>query len=323
MRFASIWMLVLSFTLLGSPTSSFAQAPEQQPRIDLIPSNQAKGFHSAYLLHIPAKIRETRKDQQNTILVIPNNTGSGNDDQTIHEQAARRTMQMAVSGMSNQLNVIVLVPIFPRPKKDWRIYTHALDRDTMLTNKAELRRPDLQLLAMLDDAAAKLKAQSIQADPRVLLFGFSASGMFTNRFAFLHPTRIKAAAFGSPGGWPLAPVGQWQGQPLRYPLGVGDLETLAGKPLNISALAKVPLLVFMGDQDKNDSVIFRDSYEAEDEKLLGELFGTTPVARWPHAEKLYRQTLPLATFKLYPGAAHKVTKAMMSDLMTFFGKYSK
>ena len=31
------------------------------------------------------------------------------------------------------LKVAVLMPVFPRPKTDWQIYTHALDRDALMT----------------------------------------------------------------------------------------------------------------------------------------------------------------------------------------------
>lgn len=86
----------------------------------------------------------------------------------------------------------------------------------------------------------------------------------------------------------------------------------------MKALAEVPLFVFLGDKDTNDSVPMRDSYDAEDEKLITPLFGTTPVARWPHTERLYREHLPKATLKLYPQVAHTVTPAIMEDVLAFF-----
>ena len=100
--------------------------------------------------------------------------------------------------------------VFPRPKKDWRIYTHALDRDSLLTERKEYRRFDQQLIRMIDDARTRLRSDGYRFDKRVLMFGFSASGMFTNRFTFLHPERIKAAAIGSPGGWAMAPIDSWK-----------------------------------------------------------------------------------------------------------------
>ena len=68
-------------------------------------------------------------------------------------------------------------------------------------------------------------------------------------------------------------------------------------------------------------VPIRDSYEAEDERLIGELFGKTPVDRWPAAERLYKDALPRATFKLYPGAAHRITPEMAADVRAFFDEH--
>ena len=41
---------------------------------------------------------------------------------------------------------------------------------------------DLQLLAMIDDVRARLKAVGLVTHEKALLTGFSASGTFTNRF---------------------------------------------------------------------------------------------------------------------------------------------
>jgi dienelactone hydrolase len=305
--------------MLGCVSSSFAQHGDTA--VMKVEADKTQGFSWPYLLYVPAKIRDA-KEKTHTVLVVPNNTGSPSDDFAAHEKGARRSAGQAAL-LADQIGVVVLVPVFPRPKKDWRIYTHALDRDAMLTPKEDLRRPDLQLVAMLDHASARLGGEGVSVDRRVLLLGFSASGMFVNRFTFLHPDRVKAAAIGSPGGWPIAPVEKVNGSALRYPVGVADLESVAGKPLDLAALARVPLFVYMGDQDVNDSVVMRDSYEGEDEKLIGSLFGTTPVARWPHAEKLYREHLPRTTFKLYPGVGHKITPEMMKDLGDFLRRHAR
>lgn len=219
------------------------------------------------------------------------------------------------------LGVILLQPAFPRPQTDWRIYTHALDRDSLLTDKREYKRLDQQLIKMIDDARNRLAEEGLQVDKRVLMFGFSASGMFTNRFAFLHPKRIKAAAFGSPGGWAIAPADLWKGETLRYPIGTADIKRVAGKSLDRKSLSQVPLFLFLGDKDANDSVIFRDSYEKEDEELIFSLFGKTLVERWSATESLYKANLPQAELKLYAGGEHSISKEMWQDIQAFFEKH--
>jgi dienelactone hydrolase len=210
-----------------------------------------------------------------------------------------------------------LMPVFPRPKTDWRIYTQALDRDSMITDKVEYRRLDLQLIAMIDDARARLAEQGIKFDKRVLLNGFSAQGMFANRFAFLHPDRVKAAAIGSPGGWPIVPVARFKDRTLRYPIGISDFRQVSGKKIDLRKLRKVPLFIFVGDKDDNDSVIFDDSYDQEDRELILPMFGKTPVERWEFVKSFYHEAKLNAEFKLYPGVAHTVTPAMRDDIRAF------
>lgn len=296
---------------------SFLPGADDKP-FEYVAGQPGKGFHSPYLLAVPPSVKGKTSA---SMLVIPNNTGSIHDDSAFHQEKAERTITRINETMGESLKVIVLVPIFPRAKKDWRIYTQALDRDTMLSDNPVLRRPDLQLVAMIDHARETLKSQGMDCDSRVLMFGFSASGMFTNRFVFLQPHRVKAAAFGSPGGWPIAPVAKEKDKLLRYPIGTGDWEKVTGQPFDLKVVADVPMFLFMGDKDNNDSVTFRDSYESEDEKLIGELWGKTPMSRWPLIEKLYQQHLPKATVKLYPGAGHMVSTVMRNDVIEFFQKH--
>jgi len=221
-----------------------------------------------------------------------------------------------------KMNVPALMPVFPRPATDWKIYTQALDRDSMLTDKAEYRRFDLQLAAMIRHARAKLAKENIKIDERVLMYGFSASGMFVNRFAFLHPEMVKAAAIGSPGGWAIAPTEKFNDKALRYPIGTGDFKTVTGKKLDSKNLKKVAFFIFLGDKDDNDSVVFGDGYEEEDKNLIFELFGKTPLERWEISKKLYAESKLQAEFKLYPGIAHKITPEILGDIHAFFGKFA-
>jgi predicted esterase len=224
--------------------------------------------------------------------------------------------------VASVLRVMVLTPVFPRPKTDWQIYTHALDRDALTTEKKQFARFDLQLVAMIDDARETLAGkENLKFDKRVLINGFSASGMFANRFTFLHPERVKAAAIGSPGGWAIAPAPVYKEKTLRYPIGTGDFKTVSGAEFDLKKVRKVPLFIFIGDADDNDSVIFGDSYEEEDKNLIFELFGKTPVERWAISKTLYEQSKMNAEFRLYPNVAHTVTPEMRDDIRAFLAKH--
>ncbi|MCA9793791.1 MAG: hypothetical protein KC910_18400 [Candidatus Eremiobacteraeota bacterium] len=267
------------------------------------------GFYWPFYYAVPAELPEGPV----RVLVVPNNSGQLDDDLAVQEASVVKDLPFDLKHFGAPLGWVVLEPVFPRPKSNWTCYTHALDRDTLLTRRPELERLDLQLLAMIDHLPLERAIQ-----PKVYLMGFSASGMFANRFTLLHPDRVAAAAIGSPGGWPLVPLEQFQGERLRYPLGVGDWLDMTGQPFPLEAVQRVPMFFFLGDQDENDSLPYRDGYEAQDEELADKLLGATPVARWPVAERLYREAGCQARFKLYPGVDHKMTREMRDDIVEFF-----
>ena len=60
------------------------------------------------------------------------------------------------------------------------------------------------------------------------------------------------------------------------------------------------------------------SYDAEDRPLINNNFGKTPVARWPSAEKIYKNIHCKAKFVIYPLVGHDITKTMEKDIIKFF-----
>jgi dienelactone hydrolase len=319
--------LALTFISLGivsqqqvakpTPTTQ-ADAMADYPDVQLISADPEQGFQWPYLLFVPANLADASHPTKARLMVVPNNTGHTSDDPLVHLISALHEEYWRT--MATGLNAVLLIPVFPRPASDDLLYTHALGRAAMLTTVPGMVRLDLQLIRMIENARSREKTAGIELDARAMMLGFSASGMFVNRFVFMHPEFVQAAAIGSPGGWPIAPVPVYQGQKLRYPIGVADFQQVTGKPFDLAAVAKVPQMIFMGDQDSNDSVIYNDSYEDRDRITVFKLFGPTLVARWPTAVELYHQNLPLVEFKLYPGASHAFTKDMKTDVAAFFAK---
>jgi len=282
--------------------------------------DNASGFSWPYYLYIPptAEANGAAGDVLH-LLVAPNNTGRITDAYIDHEAAALNLIS-TIATPGYRLACPCLVPVFPRPAEHDSIYTHALDRDCLTTSIDGLERLDLQLIAMIDDARSQLERRGWKVSDKVLIAGFSASGMFANRFTVLHPDRVLAAAVGAPGGWPIAPVAQWQGHALPYPVGVDDLSALTGQGFMEKVHREVPHFFFMGGKDENDSVVFRDGYRESDEDLILKLFGETPRERWSIAENIYRFMGAKAEFRLYPDAGHEISERMNEDVARFFMK---
>jgi hypothetical protein len=287
-------------------------------RLTRVTPTADSNFHWHYYLYLPASIHNDRITRRVIhLLVLPNNSLVPSDNISFHDNWAIANAFVG-QAMFGDLNVAILVPAFPRPAEHSDLYTHALDRDTLTTDIPELKRLDLQLVAMIDDASVRLSRQGWTVDHKVLLMGFSASAMFVNRFAILQPERVLAAAIGSPGGWPIAPVAMWEGQPLRYPIGVADLPELTGLEFDLDTFRTIPLLFFLGGDDTNDSVPHTDSYNEADRDLVVELFGYMPVDRWPVAESIYASVGAIADFELYSGVPHTITLTEIRKMRSFF-----
>jgi len=308
--------------LIGIKGAVISRCAVDAARLIERPAAPDRGFAWPYLLAMPqpAAAGTAALPGANTLLVVPPNTGFATDDLELLRAAAtcRVAEQLA---LADRLGTPILMPLFPRPLASPpadTLYLHALSRASLLATGAKLSRIDLQLIAMIDHARAALAAQERPIQPRVLIVGFSASGSFTNRFAVLHPDRVLAAAVGSPGGWPIAPVAVERREALPYPVGIADVEKLTEVPVELATLRRVRFLFFLGDADTNDAVPSRDSFSPDDEAQVMRLFGKTPVARWDAARRLYDTAGLRARFALYRGVGHQISPAMASDIEALF-----
>lgn len=322
----NVFLQTMSFrTLSGVPLAQdfvlrFRTANPPMIRIDADPT---RGFHWPYLMMIPPEIHAP-----GTLLVEPNNTGTWGDDPWLHEESARDLLRRH-SSFAVELGCPLMIPMVTRPRRPEApepggIYTHALDRYSLFDNWDGLRRIDLQMVAMIEDAIGRLRAMGHAIDSRVFMMGFSASGAFTSRFTLLHPDRIKAASAGSPGGWPLAPVASWNGVTLKYPIGVADVETLIGRPFDLDAFRQVPLHLYMGDRDTNDALDVRGMTPDERSgihEMLNYPADLILANRWPLAQAIYDSVQANARFVVYPGVGHSISPQMWDDIRLFFREH--
>lgn len=306
------WLRVFLFVpvLIGCLVACETLSPRQQNG-ERVEASLSEGFEFPYYLYLPPVLKHGE------ILVVPNNSGFINDSLSVHEDKVKADLGR-YARLADALGCALLIPVFPRMASDWKTYTHALDRETLLNRPGFSVRLDLQLKNMVEHARSRLEERGIESERRVLLFGFSAAGMFANRFSLIHPDFVAGVAAGSPGGWPLAPVDSFEGQSLPYPIGIGDLPEMINQGVDLASFAVLPQFIFMGDEDKNDSVPYSDGYDREQKAVVFALFGATPMERWEKSRALYQTVSTNAEFKLYPKTGHRLTEAMVADTVAFF-----
>jgi len=310
--------LTTAVLLLTVACSHTAPAPSSAApgSIEVVAASPADGFNFPYVLRLPAA---PVKDKT-YLLVEPNNTGRISDDLNVHLEAAKQLSGTGVGAyVAKRLDVPLLMPVFPRPETDWKIYTHLFDRDTMLIGDGPLRRVDLQLLAMVRHARARLRATGIPTHEKFLLTGFSASGSFSNRFTMLHPERVKAVAGGGLNALVMLPLANLDGETLPYPIGIADVRQLTGRRFNEKAWRKVPQLYYMGAQDDNDAVKFDDGYEESERQLIFKVLGETMQPdRWMKGQMIYGRAGAKAKFATYLDIGHGTDRRINDDVTAFF-----
>lgn len=317
-------------------------------------SRPAEGFHWDYYLLVP-KGWSRGGPQGNSsgtgdgngpastaglsshLLVAPNNSGTNSDDMALHAERARELLRRVHRWLGRELGTPCLVPVFPRPRtiegaprEGWFYYTHALDRQSLGLEVEEYERIDRQLIAMIDHARSLLSKTGRRVEPEVLMFGFSASGNYANRFAFLHPGRVQAIAAGGLNGMPLLPLDRMAGRKLYYPVGIYDVEELTGDTVDLEAVRRTPQYLFMGELDANDTLPYDDAFDDRERRIIEEVFATVPV-REPSEEKasillerfelsseLYRRMEIPARFEVYEGIGHTLNGDVVADIIEFY-----
>lgn len=321
------------------------KTPLNEENFKCVQSSPESGFCWNYLLYIPDQIKHAK------LLVVPNNTGYVTDNYDIHMEQAKNLIKYK-STLAQELGVPMLVPVFPRPESYSEIYTHALDRASLLTDIDTLERLDIQLIKMIDDCKHILSEDHIDVDDKILLSGFSASGDFADRFSFLHPDLVEAVACG--GSDTIVPLKSLRGTELPYPLGVADYYDMTGNKFDLDAVSNMYRFIYKGAQDQggwqttdeNVRYTWKDYYEkylrkdlekrkmenmnipntnSESSKIDIDLIaykafeGRILLDRFYEVQSIYNDlNLINTTFKVYENTEHTITDQIKVDEGTFF-----
>ena len=279
-----------------------------------VSENPAEGFNFPYYLLISQGVN---LDKPIHLLVEPNNTGVGSNFVSLDRNTKDSIETCSASSVARKLKIPLLMPVFPRP--GGTLYTHALDRETLLIRDGDLKRIDLQLIAMIAHAQKLLRHNDIKMNEKVFMNGFSASGTFTNRFAILHPTVVRAVAAGGINSIPTFPTDCWNYVNMRYPVGIVDVKQIADIEFNEAEYKRVSQYIYMGALDDNDTLPYRDAYDEEDAELVKDLIGVKMMPdRWHLSQSIYRALGIPAQFVTYNNTEHEIKDEMIDDITAFF-----
>jgi len=291
----------------------------------------ARDFYWDYYLFIPSALS---KDRPLYLLVNFTDTPSwelddkdDSEQMEIHERHAYNDVYASWKNqIARELNVPFLVPVFPWPIPNYWLRTHALNREAMLNREKSLARPDLQLIAMIRDAQEILAEAGFDVQEKILMNGIHhSSGFFANRFTIIHPYMVKAVAFGNISAMPTLPIEYWEGERLRYPVGIADIRRIAGHGFDSEEYSRVRQYIYIGTKgmisDIDDAVKDGYSFDKTEAKLIERLFGKDVMIRWQKIEQVNKELGIPATFVVYESFGYwdfDVSYKITEDITNFF-----
>lgn len=223
---------------------------------------------------------------------------------------------------ANEHGYIALIPVIPRPGTYHYMYPVAFSSHVFYDDTPPLlQRPDVKLNLMIDRLTSDLRSDGYKISDKIMISGFSAGGMFAQRYTLLNPNRVQAVAAGQCGGALTFPLSSIDSYEMHWPLGIGDYESLAGYKFDEEAYKKVFQFYFICDLDFNKSNEDIPNYErgSSDLIFINKNFGNIDPVRLSNQVKYLRnQGFSNIVFKAYTCDGHNFTKLMQQDAFSFF-----
>src|SRR5579864_7703520 len=114
--------------LAQSATPVRGTNPPLAPGLVRFDAQPERGFLYPYYLYTPPELLADGKHSgTHTLLVLPNKDGKTDVDFAVHDRFARELAEAPPNrDLAANMKTAMLVPVFPRPKSDLMVYTHAL-----------------------------------------------------------------------------------------------------------------------------------------------------------------------------------------------------
>ena len=190
-------------------------------------------------------------------------------------------------------NQVVLAPLFP---------ANVLG-DGNIDGYKYLIEGDIRYDRLLNDMIEQTADNTGCDGERFCIFGFSGGGHFVHRYLLTNPSRLKAASIGAPGQVTLLDTA------ADWWVGVRDMETVFGKPLDLEALRRVKVQLIVGDRDTETWEITHEPgsryWRAEAAKA-----GANRIERLRSLQQSLQAHGVSVQFDIMPDAVHESIPAM-------------
>ena len=169
-------------------------------------------------------------------LFVPDDLGPGRAPLVVVQHGTDRDFMHDrdhLQSFAEEHRVVLLAPLFPAG------IIEPGDLDGYKFIDFHGIRFDQVLLAIVDEVAERWPVDVA----RFYLHGFSGGGQFAHRFLYLHPDRLAGVSIGAPGRITRLD------DTLPWWTGTQDWEERFGRPIDLDAVRRVPVLMVVGDRD--------------------------------------------------------------------------
>lgn len=316
-----------------SPNSNYLPIIFRQPSLTptSTPDPITKGvltFHQAndsipynWFSYVPNSIN---MGQSNYIWVSGLHGNLVTDDYNLITEESRNQAEWRTE-LAEQYKFILIVPVIPRPSTNY-IYVVSLTWKVFLEETSYLyQRPDYKLNAILDKFSYDLRGNGYIVENKIFIDGFSAGAVFAQRYALLHPSRVKALAAGQCGGALTLPENIYGSIQMEWPIGIYDFNSLVGYPFNSQSYQQVHQYIYIGDQDTNNSTLWGwgELWKSQEQvNFLINTFGASdPIRLQNQVSFLNSKGYNNIVFHMYSGVSHTITPQMVNDTFSFFNSF--
>jgi len=286
------------------------------PLGELIHFQRDEQFKYDWFLYIPAKIKREQKTQI-FLTGIHGNIGSPNYEDIVVES---EWLAQGRIGWADNLDSILFIPVIPK-------YYAYQPYDFDLTSFDEgidphYQRPDVGINEIIDFLLGKFKSNGYNINSKIIIEGFSSGGMFAQRYTLIHPERVQAVAAGHCGGTFILPEEYFDDEPINWPVGINNYESLVGKIFNREAYKEVKQFIYIGTEDLNTTLILNNSitlWESQSQiDFVHRNFGLTSFEIIKNQiEYLHNLGYKNIIFKGYEGYGHEYPGVMSKDATDF------
>lgn len=214
--------------------------------VQIVYPNDNSNYNIPYILVLPKEMKE-----DSFLAVETNNLETENNEDLLN--SGLLTAHKLAQQLKENDNPI-LIPIIPSVKNGIPYYQQLSKECFSIPSNHPFYRIDLQVLNIINEVKHNI-SHRVNIKDKVFLNGYSASGVFAQRFALLHPEIVDTLCVGGASGSIPIP-----GSELEYPLGVSDYSDIVGKTFNLESYLQIKFRYYIGSLETE-----RKSFERYDE----------------------------------------------------------